>query len=83
MCADSMCFNDPTPHYDRGLDRLGYKVMDTINYESAVYGYRTAFAHMHHVDLGTFVDPTAALKRALKLQVPCGKFSCARRTIEA
>ena len=77
MCADSLCFDDPKPHYDAALDRLGYKVMDTIDYESAVYGYRTAFAHLHHADNGGFRDSASALKRALKLQVPCGKFSYA------
>ena len=77
MCADSLCFDDPKPHYDAALDRLGYRVMDTIDYESAVYGYRTAFAHLHHADNGGFRDPASALKRALKLQVPCGKFSYA------
>ena len=44
MCADVQCFDDPKPHYDRGLDRLGYKVMDGIEYEGVVYRYRTAFA---------------------------------------
>ena len=77
MCADAPCFDDPKPHYDSGLDRLGYKVMDGIDYESAIYRYRTAFAHLHAADNNVFRDPAAALKRALKLQVPCGKFSYA------
>eukprot|EP00961_Rhodomonas_salina_P188509 2544070-Rhodomonas_salina.4 len=43
MCADVLCFDDPKPHYDRGLDKLGYKVMDGISFDIH-YGYRTAFA---------------------------------------
>lgn len=77
MCADVQCFDDPKPHYDKGSDRLGYKIMDGIDYESAVYRYRTAFAHLNAADSGTFRNPGEALKRALKLQVPCGKFSYA------
>ena len=48
-----------------------------IDYENAVYRYRTAFAHLNAADKGEFRDPAAALNRALKLQVPCGKFSYA------
>lgn len=44
MCADVLCFDEPMPHYDRGLDRLGYHVMDGIDYYTVVYRYRTAFA---------------------------------------
>ena len=43
MCEDVQCFLDPKPHYDKVGDRLGYKVMDGIDY-SVSYGYRTAFA---------------------------------------
>ena len=33
--------------------------------------------HLHAADNNTFREPEAALKRALFLQVPCGKFSYA------
>ena len=110
MCADALTFDNPEPYYDRAMDKLGYKIMDGINFE-VVYRYKTPFAcvtlslyitqshliripltcflvilcnscwlvcsHLHFVDNNRFRDPDAALKRCLKLQIPCGKFSYA------
>ena len=59
MCADVLCFDDPKPYYDRILDRLGYKVMDGIEYEGVVYRYRTAFAcaQLPRIRLTTLCQP--------------------------
>jgi len=70
MCRDLRHFEEPPYVYDPITDRVGYVVMDSVCYD-VTYGYRTAFAYLLHS-----TAPTEDFRReALRLRVPCGKFS--------
>ena len=69
-------FNEPPYHLDRSKDRIGYKILDTVDYDVS-YGYRTAFAYLHEHSRRSFRNGQAALDRALQLKVSCGEFSYA------
>lgn len=47
---------DDVPYYlDKSTDRIGYKMMDTIEY-GVTYGYSTMFAYLKEADLGILSD---------------------------
>jgi hypothetical protein len=75
---DHVIHVDAEPIYvlDRGTDRIGYKVMDTISFE-ATYGYRTVFAYLREADKGTLRNKDLTLANVLTMPVSCGQFSYA------
>ncbi|KAL7561429.1 hypothetical protein ACA910_009286 [Epithemia clementina (nom. ined.)] len=72
--------SDEEPYYlDKTTDRIGYKVMDTIEYE-VTYGYCTMFAYLREADKGNLKHTEATLAKALAMPVSCGQFSYANIT---
>jgi hypothetical protein len=68
---------DDEPYYlDATTDRIGYKVMDTIEY-GVTYGYCTMFAYLKEADKGNLKDADDTLKNVLTMPVSCGQFSYA------
>ncbi|CAE8613906.1 unnamed protein product [Polarella glacialis] len=76
MCADLKDFDAIPYYYNRAENRIGYKIMDSIDYD-VVFGYKTAFAYLSEASNQRLRDEEAALKEALRLRVPCGQFSYA------
>ena len=72
MCSDVGDFNSPAYEVDAVNCRIGYKVMDSIDWR-ARHGYRTAFAFLNEQEQGTF-SSRADLGSELSLRVSCGQF---------
>jgi uncharacterized protein YegL len=68
--------DEPSYHFDRDTDMIGYKVHDTICY-NVTYGYRTIFAYLKEADNGSLKNPTATLSQVLTMPISCGQFSYA------
>ncbi|CAK9102159.1 VWFA domain-containing protein [Durusdinium trenchii] len=64
------------PDYIFDGGKVGYKVLDGVVWD-VVKGYRTAFAYLHEETKGRMLDK-ATLRKALSLQIPCGRFSYAK-----
>jgi uncharacterized protein YegL len=66
---------DETPyHLDITTDRIGHKIMDTIDYD-VNFGYATVFAYLKEVE--NLKNPDSTLNRELVIKVSCGQFSYA------
>jgi hypothetical protein len=65
---------DDIPYYlDIENDRIGYKVMDSISYDST-YGYSTCFAYLKELSK---LKNRGILEKVLVMPVSCGQFSYA------
>ncbi|KAK3280489.1 hypothetical protein CYMTET_11669 [Cymbomonas tetramitiformis] len=62
-------------HYNRGLNRIGYKEMDGMCYNS--YSYETAFAYLNEAEKGNLRNPEEALEYALQFRPVVCRFSFA------
>ncbi|KAG7352611.1 von Willebrand factor type A domain containing protein [Nitzschia inconspicua] len=72
---------DESPyHLDVSRDKIGHKVMDTIDYD-VNFGYRTIFAYLKEKD--KLQHPDATLRRELGIKLSCGQFSYANITPSA
>ena len=71
-------FNDPPYEVDGVNLRIGYSVVDSIEWD-LTFGYRTAFAYLYEAEReklrGAKLD--GVLRRALCLRISCGQFSYA------
>ena len=68
---------DEEPYYlDKATNRIGYKVMDTIQYD-VTYGYCTMFAYLQEAEKGNLKDADSTLAKVLAMSVSCGQFSYA------
>lgn len=63
-------------HLDASTGRIGYKVMDSIEYD-VTYGYCTMFAYLKEAERGSLRNPEAVLQQELGMIVSCGQFSYA------
>ena len=63
-------------HLDEVTGRIGYKVMDTIEYD-VTYGYCTMFAYLKEADKGKLQNAETRLANVLAMPVSCGQFSYA------
>ncbi|KAL7555469.1 hypothetical protein ACA910_006131 [Epithemia clementina (nom. ined.)] len=69
-------FDDEPYHLDQSTDRIGYQVMDSIEYD-VTYGYCTMFAYLHEAEKGNLKNADAVLANVLGMPVSCGQFSYA------
>ena len=63
-------------HLDEVTGRIGYKVMDTIEYD-VTYGYCTMFAYLKEAEKGKLQNAETRLANVLAMPVSCGQFSYA------
>ena len=62
----------------QSVDRIGYKVLDTISYE-VTYGYKTVFAYFQEAEKidSRLRNPAASKEKNACIQISCGQFSYA------
>ncbi|KAK3239607.1 hypothetical protein CYMTET_50476 [Cymbomonas tetramitiformis] len=63
-------------NYNRGLNRIGYKDMDGMSYNTTL-GYKTAFAYLNEAEKGNLRNPEEALEHGLSISPIASAFSYA------
>ena len=80
MCRNVNYFNDPPYEVDVTNSRIGYRNIDSINYNHYC-GYKTAFAYLYEIENVKFkgLSTNASLRKNMNLHllINCGSISYA------